>query len=63
MVTESSVIKTNDDYKYSFEGLSTDVKPLIADYPDMKNGSTFLEMDSTKLWFYDQEHDAWVGGE
>lgn len=60
MVTQRGVSKTNNDYDYDFTGLSTDTKPLIADYPDMKNGSTFLEMDTKKLFFYDAENDAWI---
>lgn len=60
MVTQNSVSKTNNDYTYDFNGLSTDTKPTIADYPDMKNGSTFMEMDTKKLFFYDAENDDWV---
>ncbi len=60
MVTQNSVSKTNNDYAYDFNGLSTDTKPTIADYPDMKNGSTFMEMDTKQLYFYDAENDTWV---
>lgn len=60
MVTERSVSKTDNDYEFNFKGLSTDTKPLIADYPNMKNGSTFLAMDTKELSYYDAENDAWV---
>ena len=60
MVTQRGVSKTNNDYEYDFTGLSTDTKPLIADCPEMKNGSSFLEMDTKQLYFYDAENDTWV---
>ena len=41
-------------------GLSTDTKPTIADYPSMRNGSSFLEMDTKKIYFYDSENAQWV---
>lgn len=60
MVTETSVANTNQDYTFKFVGLSTDEKPTIADYPSMKNGSTFLEMDTKTVCYYDAENDVWV---
>lgn len=36
-------------------GLSTDEKPL-----GYANGSTFLEMDTGKVFVFDQEGDAWL---
>jgi hypothetical protein len=60
MVTQRGISKTNNDYEFDFMGLSTDTKPLIADCPEMKNGSSFFEMDTKTIYFYDAENDAWV---
>ena len=60
MVTYSSPSVTSDKTKYSFEGLSTDTKPTATDYSDLANGSTFLEMDTQTLYFYDEESDVWI---
>lgn len=37
-----------------FRGLSTDLKP------DAPNGSSFLEIDTGKVFCYDKEHKTWV---
>jgi hypothetical protein len=60
MVTYGGVSKTDNDYKYEFEGLPTDTKPTNEDYPDMKNGSTFFEMDTQSVKFWDAENEVWV---
>lgn len=60
MITFSGVSKTESTYEYSFKGMSDDTKPLIADFPKMQNGSTFLEMDTKKLYFYNADNDEWV---
>ena len=60
MVTYTGVSKTETTYQYDFEGLSTDDKPTITDYPNMRNGSSFFEMDTKTVKFYDAENDVWV---
>lgn len=60
MITATGISKTNNDYAYDFMGLSTDDKPTIEDYPEMKNGSSFMEMDTKTLYFYDAENAQWV---
>ena len=60
MITYTGKSKTETDYQYDFEGLSTDTKPTIADYPNMRNGSSFLEMDTKKIYFYDADNAQWV---
>jgi hypothetical protein len=52
--------------KISFElrGLSTDEKPTETyGGANIANGSIFLEMDTQKIWFYDEATSAWVGNE
>ena len=60
MVTFTGVSKTNSDYQYDFEGLSTDEKPTLADNPNMKNGSSFFELDTKKIYFWDATNETWV---
>ena len=50
--------KTGD---FAFKGLSSDVKPTEAkDGIEIRNGSSFLEMDTKDLKFYDVAGKAWV---
>ena len=46
----------------SLKGLSTDTKPT-EDWNGLgiDNGSTFLEMDTQKLYFYNEETKTWEG--
>ena len=60
MITFTGISKTETTYEYSFKGMSTDDKPTIEEYPNMRNGSTFMEMDTKTLYFYDAENDDWV---
>ena len=52
--------KDQNTHKYDFEGLSTDTKPDLTDYPDLTNGSTFMEMDTKKLYYWDAAGSTWV---
>lgn len=38
-----------------FYGLSTDAKPT-----GVSNASTFYEMDTKKLYMFDEEHARWI---
>lgn len=40
----------------TFFGLSTDTKPTGA---EVANGSCFLEMDTSKIYFYDADGAEW----
>jgi hypothetical protein len=40
----------------SYMGLSTDTKPVV----NVPNASTFYEMDTADLYFYDAEHSVWL---
>ena len=60
MISFNGTPKSNNDSDYDFMGLSTDTKPTIEEYPNMRNGSSFFEMDSKKLYFYDAENEQWV---
>lgn len=63
MITAESIIHFDDGTaEISFTGLSTDTKPTET-YQNMKikNGSDFLEMNTQKLYFYDQAGKTWLG--
>ena len=46
---------------HEFSGLSTDTKPTGA---DIATGSTFVEVDTGDVYFFDEESNTWlkVGG-
>lgn len=45
----------------SFKGLSTDTKPTQTfNGLDIKNGSSFFEMDTQDVYFYDGGTDSWL---
>ena len=55
MVTVKSV-KENEFFRYECYGKSTDEKPTT----NMTNGSTFYEMDTKKLFMFDEESRSWI---
>lgn len=40
-------------------GLSTDTKPTEINGKTIDNGSTFIEIDTGKIYFYDLENEEW----
>ena len=60
MITYTGISKTETKNQYNFTGLSTDEKPTLAKYPDMQNGSSFFEMDTMSVKFWDAEHSVWI---
>lgn len=40
-------------------GLSTDEKPTEIDEKLVDNGSTFIEIDTGKIYMYDLENEEW----
>lgn len=53
--------KSDVTEELSFKGLSTDTKPTVK-FNDLKivNGSTFFEMDTQDVYFYDGGSDTWL---
>lgn len=41
---------------YDIAGLSTDSKPVTE---DVGNGSSFIEIDTSKVYFYDEANSQW----
>lgn len=59
MITNS--IGYQDAVKYELVGLSGDDKPTgTYDGKKIANGSTFFEIDTQVVKFYDAENDTWV---
>lgn len=50
-VTDGNISETNNTYY----GLSSDVKPKKG----IGNGSCFIEMNTGKIYFFDEEHEQW----
>lgn len=56
-VTNVQVTKTRHDFVYSeYSGLSTDSKPTTGVF----NGSTFLEMDTGRVFVFDATTLNWI---
>ena len=56
-IYSKSGLRTTEDGELSvceLRGLSTDEKPTNVD-----NGSTFIEIDTGKIYMYDLEHEQW----
>lgn len=43
-------------YLKEFYGLSTDTKPT----ENLANGSVFIEMDTSDVYFFDEENTVWL---
>lgn len=61
MITIYSQKDLDNDGKMEVElrGLSTDQKPTIIKKATIDNGSTFIEIDTGKIYMYDLEHEQW----
>lgn len=45
----------------SFKGLSTDTKPTVTfEGLEITNGSSFFEMDTQQVFFYDGDSEDWL---
>ena len=66
MVTIYKIENTNitpEGIKISAElrGMSGDTKPTIIENKIIENGSTLLEMDTQKIFFFDADSQEWKG--
>lgn len=58
ITTEDGIVQS---YIYSFTGLSSDTKPTRKYKNTMiQNGSSFVEMDTGKVFMYNEAAHAWV---
>jgi hypothetical protein len=54
MITKAGTF-TNDRCPSEYYGLSTDTKPM-----DARNASLFYEMDTGKLYLFDEQNKRWL---
>jgi hypothetical protein len=61
MVTATRSDGNNEISTFNFSGLSSDDKPT-GTYNGIiiRNGSTFMELDTQDIYFYDAENSAWL---
>ena len=61
MVSIYRISDFNSKYLFELVGLSTDEKPVgLFDGQPIKNGSTFLEIDTGAVFMYDQQNNIWL---
>lgn len=61
MISYAVTQLTADTFKFGFKGKSTDTKPTGShDGMKIANTSTFFEMDTQTVYFYDGETDSWL---
>ena len=57
---EERVNRENEGYvMVELRGLSTDTKPTEIDGNKVENGSTFIEINTGKIFFYDLSTETW----
>ena len=61
MVTASRTEGNNAISTFSFKGKSTDTKPTNNwGSTKIQNGSSFFELDTQEMYFYDGDSDTWL---
>lgn len=56
-----TLVKDDTTKELSLKGLSTDIKPTGSfEGLPLANGSTFFEMDTQEVYFYDEEGNDWL---
>lgn len=60
MVTATRAEGNNEIATFSFKGLSTDTRPVGKwEETEIKNGSSYLTIDTHQIEFYDAESQTW----
>lgn len=61
MISYSVKAQLKDTAEFAFKGLSTDSKPTdVFIGKNIGNGSTFFEMDTQEVYFYDGGTNSWL---
>ena len=61
---ENTKINPDGETLYvELRGKSTETKPTTLDEKKIGNGSIFLEIDTQKLFFFDEDSQEWKGTE
>ena len=61
-ITKTNYETTDKSGKYfigDLAGLSTDTKPTEIENMKIGNGSTFIEINTGKIFFYDLQNEQW----
>ena len=61
-IVKTQIVKDTKEGKTvtgDLRGLSTDTKPTEINGQKIGNGSSFVEMDTGKVYFYDIESETW----
>lgn len=57
---KKNTLKENNSYILGeLRGLHDDVKPSVLDEGIIDNGSSFIEIDTGKVYLYDLENETW----
>lgn len=57
---DNVIVKSEGDVKeLELRGLSTDTKPTKVNNRDVINGSTFIEIDTGKIYIFDKDNQEW----
>lgn len=57
---ENTKLRPDGDYiSAEFRGLSTEEKPTEWDGKKIDNGSSYIEIDTKDIYFYDAESEEW----
>lgn len=57
---DNTKVKPDKDYiSVELRGLSTDTKPIELNGKVIDNGSIFIEIDTSKIYFYDLQNKQW----
>lgn len=56
---KNSILKEQQPLLFELRGLSTDDKPTIIEDNPVDNGSSFIEIDTGKLYLYNLDGKTW----
>lgn len=59
--TNVKTTKNGEVSSFELRGLSTDEKPTEINDNLIANGSIFVEIDTQKIYFFDEENQEWKG--
>lgn len=59
--TNVKTTKNGEVSSFELRGLSTDEKPTTINDSLIANGSVFIEIDTQKIYFFDEENQEWKG--
>ena len=58
-VKNEKIDKNETKFTVELRGLSTDTKPTVFNGKTIENGSSFIEIDTGKIYLFDKESQEW----